>query len=137
MAKPRVARPATTADAPPNSDLKRRNLQFRAPDRVYAARVAALARAKGITEPALLKLAMDKYLNEAEGDLQALRQEIRERWENAASDELAALDELARLSAEQAAAVTNAATAVPGDSQGAMPRTATSAAKTPSADGDG
>ena len=80
---------------------KRKNLQVRVEGR-DAARVEALARAKGMTEPQLLKAAVFAYLDDAERNIAKLRDEIRARYEAAAQEELAALDALAAGADERA-----------------------------------
>lgn len=79
----------------------KKNLQLRVEPKFHA-RVAALARAKSVSEPRLLRLALEAYLADAERNITQLRKEIRERYRKAAEDELSALDELHELAPSEA-----------------------------------
>ena len=60
----------------------------------YARRFAAVARARGLTESGLLKVGADNVLAEAEGDIDALKAQVREQYEAAKKQALAELDAL-------------------------------------------
>lgn len=73
---------------------KGKTLQARV-DAEYAQRFAVLAAAKGISESALVRLAIDKVLAEAEGQIDALKAEVRARLRADEEKSLAELDSLA------------------------------------------
>ncbi|HUO37864.1 MAG TPA: hypothetical protein VMU34_08495 [Mycobacterium sp.] len=60
----------------------------------YARRFAAVAKARGLSESALLKVGADKVLAEAEADIDALKAQVREQYEAAKKQALAELDAL-------------------------------------------
>jgi hypothetical protein len=60
----------------------------------YARRFAAVAKARGLTESGLLKVGADKVLAEAEGDIDALKAQVRAQYEAAKRQALAELDAL-------------------------------------------
>ncbi len=60
----------------------------------YARRFAAVAKARGLTESGLLKVGADHVLAEAEGDIDALKAQVREQFEAAKRQALAELDAL-------------------------------------------
>lgn len=55
-------------------------------------RFSAVATAKGLTEAGLLKKGFDKVLAEAENDIDALKAEVRAKFEAAKKQALAELD---------------------------------------------
>ncbi|SKS11279.1 Uncharacterised protein [Mycobacteroides abscessus subsp. abscessus] len=73
---------------------KGKTLQARV-DAEYAQRFAVLAAAKGISESALVRQATDKILAEAEGQIDALKAEVRARLRADEEKSLAELDSLA------------------------------------------
>ncbi|MAT05314.1 MAG: hypothetical protein CL424_09765 [Acidimicrobiaceae bacterium] len=73
---------------------KGKTLQARV-DAEYAHRFAVLAAAKGISESALVRQATDKILAEAEGQIDALKAEVRARLRADEEKAFAELDSLA------------------------------------------
>lgn len=73
---------------------KGKTLQARV-DAAYAQRFAVLVAAKGISESALVRLATDKILAEAEGQIDALKAQVRARLRADEEKALSELDSLA------------------------------------------
>lgn len=86
---------ATQNEAP-----KGKTLQLRV-SADYHRRFAAVATAKGLTEAGLLKEGVDKVLAEAENDIDALKAQVRAKFEAAKKQALAELDGAFLHTAEQ------------------------------------
>jgi hypothetical protein len=84
----------------------------------YARRFAAVAKARGLTESALLKVGADKVLAEAEGDIDALKAQVREQYEAAKRQALAELDALVPRPAAQHSSTGGASADQPAGSGG-------------------
>ncbi len=68
----------------------------------YARRFAAVAKARGLSESALLKVGADKVLAEAEADIDALKAQVRAQYDAAKKQALAELDTLVSLESDEA-----------------------------------